>query len=102
MATHLFQEARRMDFMGKDSAWIITDSISSFLDSMDTSVIPYMEGALGIKSYFSKSSSSFLEFSTQFQKKFKSENPEEDNAQPGIPALRAYDSFAVIILQKCC
>ena len=96
MATHLFQEARRMDFMGKDSAWIITDSISSFLDSMDTSVILYMEGALGIKSYYSISSSSFLEFSTQFQKNFKSENPEEDNAHPGIHALRAYDSIAVI------
>ena len=60
MATHLFQEARRMDFMGKDSAWIITDSISSFLDSMDTSVIPYMEGALGIKSYYSKSNRPFV------------------------------------------
>ncbi|KAL6333651.1 hypothetical protein AAG906_028836 [Vitis piasezkii] len=44
MAIHLFQEARRMDFMGKDSAWIITDSISSFLDSMDTSVIPIWKG----------------------------------------------------------
>ncbi|KAL6333376.1 hypothetical protein AAG906_028561 [Vitis piasezkii] len=65
MAIHLFQEARRMDFMGKDSAWIITDSISSFLDSMDTSVIPYMEGALGIKSYYSKSNRPFLEFSAQ-------------------------------------
>ncbi|RVW79140.1 Glutamate receptor 2.9 [Vitis vinifera] len=96
MAIHLFQEARRMDFMGKDSAWIITDSISSFLDSMDTSVIPYMEGALGIKSYYSKSNRPFLEFSAQFQKNFKSENPDEDNAQPGIHALRAYDSIAVI------
>ncbi|KAJ9690576.1 hypothetical protein PVL29_012961 [Vitis rotundifolia] len=96
MATHLFREARRMDFMGKDSAWIITDSISSFLDSMDTSVIPYMEGALGIKSYYSISNRPFLEFSAQFQKKFKSEYPEEDNAQPGIHALRAYDSIAVI------
>ncbi|KAJ9690585.1 hypothetical protein PVL29_012969 [Vitis rotundifolia] len=95
-ATHLFQEARRMDFMGKDSAWIITDSISSFLDSMDTSVISYMEGALGIKSYHSKSNRPFQEFSTQFQKIFTSEYPEEDNAQPGIHALRAYDSIAVI------
>ncbi|KAJ9690590.1 hypothetical protein PVL29_012974 [Vitis rotundifolia] len=96
MATHLFQEARRMDFMGKDSVWIITDSISSFLDSMDTSLISYMEGALGIKSYYSKSNRLFQEFSTQFQKNFKSEYPEEDKAQPGIHALRAYDSIAVI------
>ncbi|WJZ96469.1 hypothetical protein VitviT2T_015154 [Vitis vinifera] len=96
MATQLFQEARRMDFMGKDSAWIITDSISSFLDSMDTSFISYMEGALGIKSYYSKSNRPFQEFSAQFQKNFKSEYPEEDNAQPGIHALRAYDSIAVI------
>ncbi|KAJ9690578.1 hypothetical protein PVL29_012963 [Vitis rotundifolia] len=96
MATQLFQEARRMDFMGKDSAWIITDSISSFLDSMDTSVISYMEGALGIKSYHSKSNRAFQEFSTQFQENFTSEYPEEDNAQPAIHALRAYDSIDVI------
>ncbi|XP_019078063.2 glutamate receptor 2.7 [Vitis vinifera] len=96
MAIHLFQEARRMDFMGKDSAWIVTDSISSFLDSMDTSVIPYMEGALGIKSCYSKSNRPFQEFSAQFQKNFKSEYPKEDNGQPGIHALRAYDGIAVI------
>ncbi|RVW29670.1 Retrovirus-related Pol polyprotein from transposon TNT 1-94 [Vitis vinifera] len=37
-----------------------------------------------------------IEFSAQFQKNFKSENPDEDNGQPGIHALRAYDSIAVI------
>ncbi|KAL6312410.1 hypothetical protein AAG906_029021 [Vitis piasezkii] len=92
----VLQSSKADGFYGKDSAWIITDSISSFLDSMDTSVISYMEGALGIKSYYSKSNRPFQEFSAQFQKNFKSEYPEEDNAQPGIHALRAYDSIAVI------
>ncbi|KAL6312407.1 hypothetical protein AAG906_028488 [Vitis piasezkii] len=96
MATHLFQEARRMGFMARESAWIITDTISSFLDSIDISAISYMEGALGIKTYYSKTSRPFLEFSAQFQKMFENEYPEEDNTKPGIHALRAYDSISVI------
>lgn len=96
MATHLFQEARRMGFMARESAWIITETISSFLDSIETSAISYIEGALGIKTYYSKTSRPFLEFSAQFQKMFENEYPEEDNTKPGIHALRAYDSISVI------
>ena len=96
MATYLFQEARRMGFMARESSWIITDTISSFLDSMDTSAISYMEGALGIKTYYNKTSGPFLEFSSQFQKLFETEYPEEDSTKPGIYAFRAFDSISVI------
>lgn len=96
MATHLFQEARRMGFMARESVWIITDTISSFLDSFDTSAISYMEGALGIKTYYSKTSRPFLAFSAQFEKMFETEYPEEANTKPGIHALRAFDSISVI------
>lgn len=95
-ATHLFTEAKQMSLVGKDSVWIMTEGITSLLDSVDSSVVSSMEGALGIKSYFSENSSPFVEFKQQFRKMFRSEYPEEDNFNMGIHALRAHDSIAAI------
>ncbi|KAJ6769927.1 IONOTROPIC GLUTAMATE RECEPTOR [Salix purpurea] len=95
MLTNLFGEAKKEGLVGNDSVWIIANSIASFLDSLNNSVISSMEGTLGIKTYYS-SNSSFKKFEALFQKTFKSEYVDEDNFQPGIQALRAYDSIGVI------
>ncbi|KAL3576157.1 hypothetical protein D5086_021440 [Populus alba] len=47
---------------------------------------------LGIKTYYS-SSSSYKRFEALFQKSFRSEYLNENDFQPGIQALRAYDSI---------
>lgn len=95
---HLFREARETGLMGKDSAWIITDTIANYLDSLNSSVISSMEGTLGIKNYYSEKASPYIEFSTRFRRNFITEYPEEDyfHVQPGIHALRAFDSIRVI------
>uniref|UniRef100_A0A6N2KGK4 Glutamate receptor n=1 Tax=Salix viminalis TaxID=40686 RepID=A0A6N2KGK4_SALVM len=95
MLTNLFGEAKKAGLVGNDSVWIVANSITSFLDSLNNSVISSMEGTLGIKTYYS-SNSSFKKFEALFQKTFKSEYVDEDNFQPGIHALRAYDSIGVI------
>ncbi|CAK9148187.1 unnamed protein product [Ilex paraguariensis] len=96
MAAHLFRQAKQMRLIGRDSAWIITDPFASLLDSVNTSVISSMEGALGIKTYFVEDSRSFLDFRQQFWRVFRSDYPEEDNFEMGIHALRAYDSLTTI------
>ncbi|KAK2991778.1 hypothetical protein RJ640_015512 [Escallonia rubra] len=96
MATHLFKEAKEIGLMGKDSAWITTDEIASLLESVNTSVISSMEGALGIKTYFLEGSMPFNEFKRQFRLKFLAEYPEEDFSEMGIYALRAYDSIVAL------
>ncbi|KAB5534082.1 hypothetical protein DKX38_017168 [Salix brachista] len=95
MLTNLFGEAKKAGLVGNDSVWIVANSITSFLDSLDNSVISSMEGTLGIKTYYS-SNRSYKKFEALFQKIFKSEYVDEDNFQPGIQALRAYDSIGVI------
>ncbi|KAJ9136084.1 hypothetical protein P3X46_033196 [Hevea brasiliensis] len=97
LMTHLFREAKNMGLVGKDTVWILTDTVTSLLDSFNTSVIYSMEGALGIKSYYSDSSSAYKSFHAQFRQIFRSEYPEEDNLEPGFYALRAYDSISTII-----
>ncbi|KAJ6364280.1 hypothetical protein OIU76_029262 [Salix suchowensis] len=95
MLTYLFREAKNMGLVGRDTAWILSNSITSILDSMNNSVISSMEGALGIQTYYS-SSSSYQSFEAQFRKIFRAEYLDEDNFLPGIQALRAYDSIGMV------
>ncbi|XP_041026636.1 glutamate receptor 2.7-like [Juglans microcarpa x Juglans regia] len=96
MATHLFREAENMGLKGKETAWIIAESVTSFLDLVDDSVISSMTGALGIKTDYSSSTNSYKDFYAQFSKDFQAEYREEVNPKPGIYALRAYDSIMAI------
>ncbi|PNT39670.2 hypothetical protein POPTR_004G052500v4 [Populus trichocarpa] len=96
MMIHLFREAKKMGLVGNDMVWILTDTVTNFLDIVNTSVIHSMEGALGIKNYYFDNTSSFQTFLTQFRQKFISEYPEECCYEPGFYALRAHDSISII------
>nr|KJB57451.1 hypothetical protein B456_009G164900 [Gossypium raimondii] len=96
MTIHLFEEAKKSGLVGHDSAWIVTETISSYLDSFNSSVISSIEGTLGIKTYYSEDTSLYKKFYTNFRTTFRNEYHEEDNSQPGINALRAYDSIGII------
>ncbi|KAH7837466.1 hypothetical protein Vadar_014144 [Vaccinium darrowii] len=89
-------EAKRMDFIGKDSVWVLTDSVANLLDSANSSFFSSMEGVLGIRAEYSENSKPFLKFYEQFRKRFLLEYPEEENYNPGIHALRAYDGITAI------
>ncbi|XP_027105450.2 glutamate receptor 2.7 [Coffea arabica] len=96
LANHLFREARKLGLMGRDSVWIIADTLSNLLDSVDTNFISSAQGALGTKLYYSEEATPFLDFRRQFQKVFRLEFPSEHNLEPGIYALQAYDGITAI------
>ncbi|XP_058096307.1 glutamate receptor 2.7-like [Magnolia sinica] len=98
LAGHLFTEAKKMGMMKKGYVWIATETITSLLDSVNSSTISSMQGVIGIKTYFSESSPSFQDFYSRFRRKFRTEYPEEEepNPDPGISALRAYDAVWAI------
>ncbi|KAD7117884.1 hypothetical protein R6Q59_005090 [Mikania micrantha] len=95
-ATRVFEEADKLGLMGRDSVWILGDGFSSFLDSLDPSVFQHMQGALGVKTYYSDKSTRFLDFKSEFKTVFRSNYPEEEKFEPGINAIRAYDSIETI------
>ncbi|KAF8410064.1 hypothetical protein HHK36_002586 [Tetracentron sinense] len=93
LAALLFDKAQQLGMMGKGYVWITTDGITSLLDSVNSSVISSMQGVLGVKTYFPDNTTSFRGFKVRFRRKFQSEYPEEEeNHNPSIFALRAYDA----------
>ncbi|KAK7302887.1 hypothetical protein RJT34_13784 [Clitoria ternatea] len=95
MVIHLFKEASKLGLVDRESAWIIPESVTNLLDSVDKSVISYMEGALGIKTYYSEGSTEYQDFEARFRREFWHKNAEEDNRYPGYYALQAYDSIEI-------
>ncbi|KAK1405102.1 Glutamate receptor [Heracleum sosnowskyi] len=96
LATHLFQMADQMQMMEKDYVWIVTDTVTDLLYSVNLTTILSMQGVLGVKRYFHEISPAFVEFKKRFRLKFSVEYPEEDNSDPGIFALEAYDTMWVV------
>ncbi|KAL2341813.1 hypothetical protein Fmac_009753 [Flemingia macrophylla] len=96
MVIHLFKEASKMRLVDKESVWLLPESISNVLESVNKSSLSYMQGALGIKTYYSEHSSEFQDFEAQFRRTFWSKNAEEDNRYPGFYALQAYDSIKIV------
>ncbi|KAF9589315.1 hypothetical protein IFM89_022642 [Coptis chinensis] len=96
LATRIITEAKQIGFMGRDSVWITADSVTNQFDIVNSSVMSSMQGIIGIRTPFSETSPSFKDFSIQFRNLFRSTDPQEDKSEPGIYALRAYDTISTI------
>lgn len=98
MVIHLHRQAKKLALTGRESTWIIPDSVTSLLDSVNNPVLSTMDGVLGFKTHYSvEDSSEYQEFHAQFKKIFRTQYPVEDNSDPSIYALRAYDSIRIVI-----
>ena len=100
MAIEIFKEATTLGMMAKDHVWITGDDVTTLLDSTFTPsfISSYMQGVIGIKSYFDDSRKSYHDFSAKFQRRFQEEYSVlgETIFQPGMYALQAYDAIHVI------
>ncbi|KAD2394451.1 hypothetical protein E3N88_41428 [Mikania micrantha] len=102
MGINLFKNAKRMGMMEKEYVWITTNLITDLLHTVNSSTFSIMEGVVGIGSFLPENDPRFHDFRTKFQKRFKIEQPEEENNNPGIFAVQAYDAtwFMASILTK--
>ncbi|KAK6946659.1 Receptor, ligand binding region [Dillenia turbinata] len=92
LALKIFETAKTLDMMEKDFVWIATHSITDMVHSIDHVNISYMQGGLGVKSYFSDSGDYYKSFYKRFRKRFQVRHPHEENHEPGIFAVQAYDA----------
>ncbi|CAM8928469.1 unnamed protein product [Rhodiola kirilowii] len=97
MATNLFKQAKDLGLMWRDSAWVMSNDLSNLLDSYSSDAIASMEGAVGLKSHYPGTSTSFLKFASKFKRRFRLKYLDEDKAEPGMYALRAYDAVSLVV-----
>jgi len=95
-ANILCEKANQIGLMEKGSAWIIPNEVAGLLDSVNSSVIFNMQGVVGFKTHFMEMNETFRKFKFKFQRMFALEYPEEDNINPSIFALQAYDATKAI------
>ncbi|GAV64037.1 Lig_chan domain-containing protein/SBP_bac_3 domain-containing protein/ANF_receptor domain-containing protein, partial [Cephalotus follicularis] len=98
LAIHLFEQANKMKMMEKDYVWITTDPFTSVLHSINASTISSMQGIVGVKSYLPVKEPLYEQFYARFRRNFRLEHPEEENHEPGIFAMQAYDAVWKVCL----
>uniref|UniRef100_J3MXP1 Ionotropic glutamate receptor C-terminal domain-containing protein n=1 Tax=Oryza brachyantha TaxID=4533 RepID=J3MXP1_ORYBR len=91
LAASLFTKAKEVGMMSKGFVWIMTDGITNIIDSMNTSVVEAMNGALGIQFYVNKSE--LDSFTIRWTRRFQIDNPNDPPLKPSIFGLWGYDTI---------
>ncbi|KAM3375171.1 hypothetical protein P3S68_013885 [Capsicum galapagoense] len=96
LASLLFIKAKEAGMMSSGYAWIITNVLTSLLDSIDPSVIESsMQGVLGVKPYVPRSNE-LHRFTKRWRKRFRQEYPDTDQVELNVFGLWAYDSITAL------
>ncbi|MCL7050991.1 hypothetical protein MKW94_015226 [Papaver nudicaule] len=92
LGSRLFLMAQEANMTGEGYAWIITDSMTNFLNSMNSSVIEAMQGVLGVSPYVPESKEIHA-FRTKWRNNVLRENTGgTELADLSIHDLWAYDT----------
>ncbi|RVW75482.1 Glutamate receptor 2.7 [Vitis vinifera] len=91
LASRFFLKAKELGMMSKGYAWIITDGITSILNSMDPSVIDSMQGLIGLRPYIPPSEE-LNNFTVKLRNKFPKDNRRPILNELNIFCLWAYDA----------
>ncbi|MQM23641.1 hypothetical protein Taro_056708 [Colocasia esculenta] len=86
-------EAREVGLMGYGYVWIVTDSMTNFIDHLDPVVVDSMDGVLGVRPYV-PNTEELRSFKARMRAKFHEENPgtkPENNVN--MFGLWAYDAI---------
>ncbi|KAG5563559.1 hypothetical protein RHGRI_006107 [Rhododendron griersonianum] len=97
LASRFFTKVKQAEMMNTGYAWIITDGLTSLLDSMDPTIINSMQGVIGVKPYVPKSSQ-LENFKVRWRKRFRQENPNVDRFEMNVFGLWAYDSVTALAM----
>ncbi|KAJ6360794.1 hypothetical protein OIU77_004754 [Salix suchowensis] len=98
LAAKIFTKAKRIGMMEKEFVWITTVDIMNLIDTFDASIISSMQGVLGVKSYYSRSTMQFKNFRFRFNSKFRELYHHEPYHEPCVYALQAYDAMRAVSL----
>ncbi|KAE8730556.1 hypothetical protein F3Y22_tig00002919pilonHSYRG00170 [Hibiscus syriacus] len=89
LASRLFLNAERLGMKSKGYAWITTDTITDFMNSMDPSVIESMQEVLGFKPHI-PASKELREFAIRWSKNLN-ENQDLQEMELNVYGIYTYD-----------
>ncbi|PVH64453.1 hypothetical protein PAHAL_2G271500 [Panicum hallii] len=92
LASKVFTKAKEVGMMNKGFVWIMTDGITNIIDSLNSSVVEAMDGALGIKFYVPKSEE-LDRFTVKWNRNFQKDNPNDPPLKLSIFGLWGYDTI---------
>ncbi|KAJ6433516.1 hypothetical protein OIU84_017245 [Salix udensis] len=98
LAAKIFTKAKRIGMMEKEFVWITTVDTMNLIDTFDASIISSMQGVLGVKSYYSRSTMQFKNFRFRFNRKFRELYHHEPFHEPCVYSLQAYDAMRALSL----
>ncbi|KAL8063637.1 hypothetical protein ABFX02_01G039700 [Erythranthe guttata] len=97
LASRLFTKAKEIGMMSQDYAWIITDSITNDLNSMNPSVIASMLGVIGVRPYVPKTKE-LDDFAIRYKQRVRQSHPKAPTPDVDIYRLWAYDSATALAM----
>ncbi|CAI0438635.1 unnamed protein product [Linum tenue] len=95
LGARLFAKAKEVEMMSPGYVWIVTDGITGFLNSIDSSVLESMQGVLGVKPHVPRTKE-VLEFRSRWKRKFQRDHPEILDADLNSYGLWAYDATVAL------
>ncbi|KAG8372342.1 hypothetical protein BUALT_Bualt12G0056100 [Buddleja alternifolia] len=93
----LFTLAKGAGLMSEGYAWIITDSLSSFISSMDFDTRVSMEGVLGLRPYVSRSKD-LESFQERWKRNMILKNTSNSVMELNVYGLWAYDTVTALAI----
>ncbi|XP_012853796.1 PREDICTED: glutamate receptor 2.2-like [Erythranthe guttata] len=97
LASRLFTKAKQLGMMSKEYAWMITDSVTNDLNSMDPSVVESMRGVIGVRPYV-PNTKELDDFKIRYEKRVRQIGPKAQTSDLDIYRMRAYDAATAVAM----
>lgn len=91
LGVRLFLLVKQAGMMSEGYAWLITDSLGNFLNSLDSTAFDSMEGVLGIRPHVPKSEK-LESFKARWKKNMLLTKPQSIKTELNVYGLWAYDT----------
>ncbi|KAM1079449.1 hypothetical protein ACFX2B_014006 [Malus domestica] len=97
LGSRVFAKAKEIGMMSEGYAWIMTDGMTNFFGSINSSAIDNMQGVLGLKTYI-PNTQELEHFRVRWQQKFQNDNPTILNVKLDVFGLWAYDTAGALAM----
>ncbi|GMI98611.1 ARABIDOPSIS THALIANA GLUTAMATE RECEPTOR 1.3, glutamate receptor 1.3 [Hibiscus trionum] len=101
LASRLFSNAKRLEMMSQGYAWITTDMITNFMNSMDPSVMESMQGVVGFKPHI-PASKELRNFAIRWRIRNLNEDQNLQEMELNVYGIWTYDMVQVLATAAEC